>query len=306
VSGKPCLSNKPVARFVWTVGWRLPLAIDSAELGRKKRTMKTPRTLFGWRRTLSLIVGLTFGGLAWAPATPKDPPSPAQAKPANAKPGGLVPLMLDLPQAAFKGTPKDLKVGPNVEPPPDPAKPRPPMMVPAGLKNLALGAKITCSDKNASADMLAKIIDGNKEASDESIIFLRKGTQWVQLDLGSVYETFAIALWHAHNTAKVYHAVIVQTADDPDFIQNVRTLFNNDQDNTSGLGVGTDREYFETNEGKLIDAKGAKARYFRFYSKGSIESAMNEYTEIELYGRPPAIAAAEKSAVHVAASSEAK
>jgi hypothetical protein len=30
----------------------------------------------------------------------------------------------------------------------------------------------------------------------------------------------------------------VQTADDPDFITNVRTLFNNDIDNSLGLGVG--------------------------------------------------------------------
>ncbi len=248
--------------------------------------MKTIRNLFGWRLSLSLFAGLTFGGLACAPAAPKDPLGAAQAKPADAKAGNLVPLMLNIPTAAFVGTPKDLQVGPNVEPLPDPNKPRPPMMVPAGLKNVAPGAKLTCSDKNASADMLAKITDGNKDASDESIIFLRKGTQWVQLDLGAVYETFAIVIWHAHNSAKVYHDVVVQTADDPDFIQNVRTLFNNDQDNTSGLGVGTDREYFETNEGKLIDAKGAQARYFRFYSKGSTESVMNEYTEIEIYGRP--------------------
>ena len=39
-------------------------------------------------------------------------------------------------------------------------------------------------------------------------------------------------------------------------------------------------------EGKLIDAKGARARFLRFYSKGSTESALNEYTEIEVYGRP--------------------
>jgi hypothetical protein len=267
--------------------------------------MKTFRNLFGWRLSLSLIIGLTFGGLACAPATPKDPQNAAQAKPADARSGNLVPLTLDLPAAAFKGTPKDLQLGPNVEPLSD--KPRPPMMVPAGLKNVALGAKLTCSDKNASADMLAKITDGNKDASDDSIIFLRKGTQWVQLDLGSVYETFAMVIWHAHNTAKVYHDVIVQTAEDPDFIQNVRTLFNNDQDNTSGLGVGTDREYFETNEGKLIDTKGAKARYFRFYSKGSTESAMNEYTEIEIYGRTPAVAAGgQQPAFRVAASSKAE
>jgi hypothetical protein len=222
---------------------------------------------------LSLLAGLAVAvlNLLLAPTLPA------------ADAGDLVPLPLKLPAPAFKGTPKDLVV-PNVEPVSD--KPRPPMMVPAGLKNIALGSKITCSDKNVPADSLAKITDGDKEASDQSIIFLRKGTQWVQMDLGSPQGIFAIVIWHAHNSAKVYHDVIVQVADDADFIDNVRTVFNNDSDNTSGLGVGTDREYFETYEGKLINAKGIKARYIRFYSKGSTESALNEYTEIEVYGRP--------------------
>jgi hypothetical protein len=193
------------------------------------------------------------------------------------------PLQLKLPAPAFKGTPKDIQTNTYTEPYPD--KPRAPMMVPVGLKNVAKGAKVSSSDKNATASSLEKIIDGDKEATDESIIFLRKGTQWVQLDLGSPCEVFAILVWHAHNTAKVYHDVVVQASDDPDFINNVKTIFNNDQDNTSGLGVGTDREFFETHEGRLIDAKGIKTRYLRFYSKGSTESALNEYTEIEVYGR---------------------
>lgn len=204
--------------------------------------------------------------------------------PAAAAEGDLVPLDLKLPPPAFKGTPKDIQLSSYVEPLSD--KPRPPMMVPPGLKNLAPGTKLTSSDKNATASTLAKITDGDKEANDESIIFLRKGTQWVQMDLGEPAEIFAIVLWHAHNSAKVYHDIIVQAADDADFIENVRTIYNNDQDNTSGLGVGTDREYFETHEGRLINAKGLKARYLRFYSKGSTESALNEYTEIEVYGRP--------------------
>jgi len=224
--------------------------------------------------TLSLLPGLAFAvlNLLLAPAV-----SAADA-------GDNVPLTLKLPAPAFKGTPKDMQVGPNVEPVSD--KPRPPMMVPPGLKNIAPGSKITCSDKNVPADNLAKLTDGDKEASDQSIIFLRKGTQWVQLDFGSPQEIFAVVIWHAHNSAKVYHDVIVQVADDPDFIENVRTVFNNDASNASGLGVGTNREYFETYEGKLIDAKGVKARYIRFYSKGSTESALNEYTELEVYGRP--------------------
>jgi hypothetical protein len=188
--------------------------------------------------------------------------------------GDKVPLMLKLPAPAFKGTPKDIQLSSYVEPLSD--KPRPPMMVPAGLKNIAPSAKLSSSDKNATADALAKVVDGDKEASEQSIIYLRKGTQWVQMDFGSPQEIFAIVIWHAHNSSKVYHDIIVQAADDQDFLQNVKTIFNNDQDNTSGQGVGTDREYFETHEGKLIDAKGITTRYLRFYSKGSTESALNE------------------------------
>ena len=233
---------------------------------------KTQRGLPG----LSLTIGLTVAVLCL-------PLAPAlQAADAATD---QVPLAIKLPAPAFKGTPKDLAIDTNkVDMISD--KPRAPMMVPGGLKNIAAASKITCSDKNATADTLAKITDGDKDASDQSIIFLRKGTQWVQMDLGSPQDIFAIVIWHAHNMAKVYHSVIVQVADDPDFIENVRTIFNNDAENKSGLGVGTNREYFETYEGKLLDAKGIKARYMRFYSKGSTESALNEYTEVEVYGRP--------------------
>src|SRR5437660_3257494 len=150
--------------------------------------------------------------------------------------GDLVPLTLKLPAEAFKGTPKDIKTNSYTEPYPD--KPRPPMMVPSGLKNLAKDAKLSSSDKNATQEMLGKIVDGDKEASDQSIIFLRKGTQYVQMDLGTPSELFAIVVWHAHNAQKVYRAVIVQVANDPDFSADVRTLFNNDHLNSSGLGIG--------------------------------------------------------------------
>jgi hypothetical protein len=231
---------------------------------------------------LRLICALLLAQVAWQQAKFEilagEPPAPKAPK------GDLVPLDLKLPPPAFKGTPKDIQLSSYVEPLSD--TPRPPMMVPSGLSNVALGKKLTSSDTNASPSALAKVTDGNKDPSDESIIYLRKGTQWLQLDLGAPHEVFAIVLWHAHNTPKVYHDVIVQVADDPEFKQNVRTIFNNDQDDSSKLGAGTDREYFETFEGRLIDAKGAKASAIRFYSKGSTESALNEYTELEVYARP--------------------
>ena len=53
-----------------------------------------------------------------------------------------------------------------------------------------------------------------------------------------------------------------------------------------GLGIGKDLEYFESNEGKLIDAKGEVARYVRLYSKGSTDSDLNHYIEVEVWGKP--------------------
>jgi hypothetical protein len=198
---------------------------------------------------------------------------------------GLVPLNLNLPAPAFVGTPKDAPQLPNVDP--LSTTPRPPFMVPPDVKNLALGAKITSSDPHASPEVLARLTDGRKDAVDSSLVALRKGAQYAQFDLGSTNEIYAIVIWHAFDTLKVFHGVVVQVADDSAFTVNVRTLFNNDTANVSGRGAGTDREYFETNEGKLIDAKGVRARCVRVYSHGSTDSALNEYTEVEIYGRPP-------------------
>lgn len=197
----------------------------------------------------------------------------------------LVPLQIKLPAAAFIGTPSDAPSAPDVEKPT--GKPRPPIMVPPGVSNVALGKKVTSSATNTPADMLAKITDGDKEANEDSIVQMHKGVQWVQIDLGSPQEIYAIVVWHAHDTPKVYHGVVVQVADNADFTENVRTLFNNDKSNGDNLGVGTNREYFETNEGKLIEGHGTKAQFVRLYSRGSTESHMNEYTEVEVYGRAP-------------------
>ena len=194
----------------------------------------------------------------------------------------LEPLPLKLPAPAFKGTPGDVPPDSTAEKPT--GKPRAPFMAPKGCKNVALNKKVTCSDKSPMTGSPELITDGNKEAGEANVIIMRKGTQYAQIDLEEACALYAVVIWHAHDTPKIYRDVVVQVADDPDFIENVRTIFNNDQDNSSGLGIGTDREFYESNEGKLIDAKGVKARYLRCYSKGSTDSALNEYTEIEVWG----------------------
>ena len=136
--------------------------------------------------------------------------------------GELVPLKPKLPAPAFVGTPKDSPAGANIEPPSD--KPRPPLMIPKDAVNLAPGAKLTCSDAGAKRESLAKITDGIKEAEDANVVLLRKGVQYVQFDFGAPREIFAIVVWHAHDTPKVYHGVVAQAADDADFTLNVHTL----------------------------------------------------------------------------------
>jgi hypothetical protein len=196
----------------------------------------------------------------------------------------LVPLKPKLPAAAFVGTPKDAPAGSNIESASD--KSKQPLMIPKDAVNLAPKAQITTSDANAKPEILRKITDGIKEADDANLVLLRKGPQYVQFDFNSPQQLFAIVIWHAHDTPKVYHGVVVQLADDAGFTANVRTLFNNDLANAVGRGAGTDHEYFESFEGKTIDVKGEPARYVRLYSKGSSDGSFNEYTEVEIYGRP--------------------
>ena len=205
-----------------------------------------------------------------------------QAGAADAK--DLAPLPLEMPAPTLKGTPEDLPSGPNIEPRSD--KPRPPFMAPKGAKNVALKKKVTGSDARPFTGTYDQISDGEKEAFDDQVVEMRRGIQWVQIDLGAPAEIYAVALWHDHRWLQVYKNVIVQAADDADFTQNVRTIFNNDMDNSSGRGIGTDKQYFETEQGKLIDAKGVKARYVRCYSKGSNLSAINCIQEVEVYGLP--------------------
>ncbi len=194
------------------------------------------------------------------------------------------PLKLKLPMPTLKGTPDDLPSGPNIEP--LPTKPRPPFFIPKGCENVAKGKKVTASDKNPISGEISMVTDGQKEAFDDQVIEMRKGTQWVQVDLEKEYEIHAIVIWHDHRWIQVFRDVVIQISNDPDFTRDVVTVYNNDVDNSSGLGIGKDKEYFETHEGRIIDCKGVRGRYVRAYTRGSNMSALNCIQEIEVYALP--------------------
>ncbi|VGO18778.1 discoidin domain-containing protein [Pontiella sulfatireligans] len=189
-------------------------------------------------------------------------------------------LELELPKPLFAGTPKSIKT-PNLE--------RkiviPEIMVPASTVNVVAEMEVTSSDDFPVIGELEYLTDADKDGADGSYVELGPGVQWVQIDLGGKKSIYAVALWHYHAQARAYRDVIIQVADDADFIENVQTVFNNDHDNSAGLGVGKDKEYVETNKGKLVDAKGVKGQFIRLYSNGSTGSDMNHYIEVEVFGK---------------------
>lgn len=195
----------------------------------------------------------------------------------------LEPIKLELPKAMFIGTPQNMNV-PNLEKPL--GKPRPPFLAPAGTVNLAFEKAVTSSDDLPVIGEVEMVTDGDKEAADGSYVELGPFLQHVTIDLGQKSDIYAVVVWHFHKQPRVYFDVIVQVADDADFITNVRTLFNNDHDNSAGLGVGKDKHYVETSEGRLIDAKGVQARYLRLYSNGNTGNDLNHYIEVEVHGKP--------------------
>lgn len=194
----------------------------------------------------------------------------------------MEPIKIDLPEPMFVGTPTNLSV-PHLEKPL--GKPRPPFLAPKGTENVALGKSITSTDEFPIIGELEMITDGENDADDGYFVELGPFTQNVTIDLEKEYNIYAVVVWHFHKQPRVYFDVVVQTADDADFTKNVHTIFNNDIDNSSGLGKGKDMHYVETAEGKLIDAKGVKGRFVRLYSKGNNSNDLNHYVEVSVYGK---------------------
>jgi hypothetical protein len=211
------------------------------------------------------IIGLS----ALAPAQSQDP--------------GKEELKLQLPKPMFIGTPRNIKTS-NLEV--ITGKPRGPFFVAKGTKILSLKKPVISSDMQPVIGELNFITDGEKSGEDGYFVELGPEKQWIQIDLQGEFNLNAVVVWHYHAQARVYRDVVVQVSDDKDFVNGVTTLFNNDHDNTTGLGIGKDKEYIETNEGKLIDPKGLKARYLRLFSNGNTSNDMNHYVEVEVYGIP--------------------
>ena len=166
-------------------------------------------------------------------------------------------------------------------------KKRPPLRVVRGLKNMAMYKPVT-ADKKPTVGELEQVNDGIKTSGRFDFV---EGPTWVQVDLKAPVSIRAIAVWHFYKNPVIYDDVIVRIADDADFTRNVRTLFNNDHDNSSGLGKGKDTAFISRWWSELIDARGpdrtgAVARFVRLYTRQSAAGKRPRYVELAVYGLP--------------------
>ncbi len=216
----------------------------------------------------------------------------------------LVKLQLDLPE--FRFPPSPLYDFPEDHPHliPDPLSPREHpnyILVPPGTKNVALNKPVWGSSRAVVGD-LRNVTDGDRRVHiSAGVELLGSGKQCVQIDLRESHHIYKVLLWHQFAGIRVYRDVVVQVSDDPEFQKDVRTIFNNDWDNSLGLGKGQERgEYIETPEGKLVDGGGVTARYVRLYSRGSYAGSSankrNQYREVAVYGSPGGTADVEETA----------
>jgi hypothetical protein len=191
-----------------------------------------------------------------------------------------------MPKPLFAGTPL-----PDSNPPPNldkSGKPTLEVQAPEGVSLLSKGKPVTSSDPaplpSGDAESLKLITDGDKEGDDGFFADLMPGKQWVQIDLGESKEIWLVWLWHFHKQAVIYRDVVVQVSDDPE-MKNATVVYNNDFDNSAEFGVGQDQSWVETNNGRAMPVKGVKGRYVRLWSNGRNIDDMNQYIEVEVYGR---------------------
>ena len=112
--------------------------------------------------------------------------------------GDLVPLPVTLPKQAFKWNVPSSRAGvPNLER--RQVGPRPDFLAPVGVTNVALNKPVTASMDPPIKGLLFEVVDGDKEATEEGLVDLGPGIKWVQIDLGSPQELWAILFWHFHS-----------------------------------------------------------------------------------------------------------
>ncbi len=246
--------------------------------------MKSPKPIFAVLRVTILLAAVCLLASGCKKVAPEKPKAPASAR-AGIK---LVELDLEIDGVTCPTTRDSIE---DISPPHlrkkyNKDEKRKPFMVVEGLENLAMFKPVTSSDAPDTGE-IEQINDGIMSSGEFDFV---EGPGWVQVDLEESASIHAIVLWHYHKSVVIYNDIIVQIADDADFKQNVRTLFNNDHDNSAGMGKGSDTAYISSGWGEIVDARDENmqpfaARYIRLYTSKSTDGLLPRYVELAVYGK---------------------
>jgi hypothetical protein len=170
-----------------------------------------------------------------------------------------------------------------------------------GEVNVALGAgSVTTNGVVTNGVRLELLTDGDRNRANYALISTADGPKYVQVDLGESFEITRINIANDYGLSymRSMRGVVVQVSNDPNFASGVTTLFNNDADNSSGLGAGSDASYVEPTDGSGLDivpAVPVAARYMRYSAYGHVQYGtgqihlVNVPVEIEVYTAAPAV-----------------
>jgi parallel beta-helix repeat protein len=155
-----------------------------------------------------------------------------------------------------------------------------------GGVNRALNKTHTTNGTLTGTTLVSYATDGDhSNTANYTSYDAKTGGVYIQIDLGASYNLNKVNLWHYYGDTRAYHDVIVQLSNDSTFATKT-TVFNNDTDNSSSQGTGTDAEYTETSAGKTITFPAVNARYVRLWTNGNTLNGFNNYVEVEVWDTP--------------------
>ena len=107
-------------------------------------------------------------------------------------------------------------------------------------------------------------------------------SRYRQVDIGGPWPIDSLRVWHELSDSRRirYKDVVFRISTTADFSSDVTTVFNNDLDNSLGLGAGTDGEYDETESGKIVHFPQTRARYIRLHTFGNNHDDQNRLLEV--------------------------
>lgn len=98
---------------------------------------------------------------------------------------------------------------------------------------------------------LTVVTDGDRSTSEYALIATDSAAKYIQLNLGEPHFITKVNILNDYNpeAPRAGKDLIVQLSNDPTFTTGVTTIYNNDDDNSVGLGAGADAEYVEPSSG---------------------------------------------------------